>query len=35
MWNAIFTVFSTQILSVRMLLVVMSGSKSNLSCEFY
>ena len=32
--NAIFTIFSQQILSGRLLLFVISGQKSNLSCEF-
>ena len=34
MRNAISTTFSQQILNGRLLLVVMSGPKSNLSCKF-
>jgi len=32
--NAMFTTFSQQIINDRLLLVVMSGQKSNLSCRF-
>ena len=32
--NAMFTTFSQQIINDRLLLVVMGGQKSNLSCRF-
>ena len=32
--NAMFTIFSQQIINGRLLLVVISGQKSTLSCEF-
>ena len=34
MRNAMSTIFSEQILSDRLLLAIMSGQKSNLSCGF-